>query len=420
MGRRVSEEGAMRNSRTWLTAVLTGLLAVAMLHPTATAASTQESLFSLIVVDPAFSPNGDGRKDQFHLSFTLRKPAHVRLRWWGPDGPFYVRLGRLGIGRHLWTWDGLDPDGRVWPDGTYGLELAAHRGDRVSKDFENIDLRNHVSGRLETTRPVVYPLATTVTDSVELLYVASDWDPYNEDYWGLLQARARLRILDGSGAEVFRAVQTDTYTPRFTWTARGGSTGAALPEGLYLAQLRMVDWAGNVQRYETSLRVSHLDLVAKVWTEELVPDAVSTYNPYFDGCNGCGDVCAPVPSERFPHGLSFRHPCAESSWLYGSERYFTTDVPFPAAPVDTYRISMAGGPTVPGSGDHADLFVAEQTKTTAVGDVTVTSPWSPVDLDHQPNVPTMHQPVVWSVYTSLASYDVASFTVEYRHYVPVR
>jgi hypothetical protein len=49
-----------------------------------------------------------------------------------------------------------------------------------------------------------------------------------------------------------------------------------------------------------------------------------------------------------------------------------------------------------------------------------TSSWLPVALAAHPYLPSGSQPVFWSFGTNAGhSYDVASFTVEYRHYEPV-
>jgi hypothetical protein len=53
------------------------------------------------------------------------------------------------------------------------------------------------------------------------------------------------------------------------------------------------------------------------------------------------------------------------------------------------------------------------------GDVTVSTPWQPVELDDYPYLPDRTQPVTWSVSTDTENdYDIATFTVEYRSYVP--
>ena len=53
------------------------------------------------------------------------------------------------------------------------------------------------------------------------------------------------------------------------------------------------------------------------------------------------------------------------------------------------------------------------------GDATATTPWTKVDLTHYAYLPDAEQPVRWGFSTTDGNdYDVATFTVEYRHYVP--
>ena len=84
--------------------------------------------------------------------------------------------------------------------------------------------------------------------------------------------------------------------------------------------------------------------------------------------------------------------------------------------MDSWRVSATGGPTIPGDTDVGSLSGV----TMGPGDVTVTTPWRQVDLLNQPYVPDGAQPAVWSFSTDGDNeFDVASFTVEYRYYVPV-
>jgi hypothetical protein len=105
-------------------------------------------------------------------------------------------------------------------------------------------------------------------------------------------------------------------------------------------------------------------------------------------------------------------PC---DWAYAAARWFGATPPVVPAPVDAFRVSATGGPTTPGDSDvaHVDGLVM------GPGDVTVTTPWENVDLDSYPYIPDAHQPVTWAVSTDEENdYDIASFTIEYRYFVP--
>jgi hypothetical protein len=147
--------------------------------------------------------------------------------------------------------------------------------------------------------------------------------------------------------------------------------------------------------------------------------SASHYTPEFGGCNGCADYCAPVSSTRFPGGLSFR-PC-ESPYFFDTRSYFAAYAPvLVPAPVDRFRVTSTGGPATPGGTDVGRLVVAEKTLTpTPAGDGSATSPWSRVSLDRYPYLPEAGTPVFWSFGAGDPNaYDVASFTIDYRHYVP--
>lgn len=134
------------------------------------------------------------------------------------------------------------------------------------------------------------------------------------------------------------------------------------------------------------------------------------YFPYYSSCNGCGETCSPVASERFAGGLSFR-PCPYSVTV----GYYGSDVPFPEAPVDTYRVTATGGPTTPGGTDQGRLMGV----LTNPGDASTTTSWMPVRLTSYPFLPVQNRPVTWTFATFAPnSYDVDAFTVEYRHYGP--
>ena len=90
-------------------------------------------------------------------------------------------------------------------------------------------------------------------------------------------------------------------------------------------------------------------------------------------------------------------------------------MPFDVAPVDSFRVTATGGPTEPGSPDTGYLSGTP----TAPGDSSTTTPWLPVGLTGYPHLPHQDRPVSWRFGTwDGSSYDVATFAVEYRHYVP--
>ena len=228
-----------------------------------------------------------------------------------------------------------------------------------------------------------------------------------------IRLTARFVVVDADGAKVLERTSTK-YRPDFSWTARNDAD-APLEPGAYTLRVRITDEAGNARTIRRDVVVSDAQLTERLWTVT-IPAASADQGPgpvYDPSCLGCGEVCGPVPSDRFPGGLSFRQPC---SFGYAAVEYFAAAPPDVPAPVDTYRVSATGGPTTPGDSDVAHLGGV----VLGPGDTAVTTPWLDVDLDSYPYLPDAERPMRWAVSTSDQNdYDIASFTVEYRYYVPV-
>jgi len=224
---------------------------------------------------------------------------------------------------------------------------------------------------------------------------------------------SNVMVVDPDGAKVLERTSTK-YRPDFSWTARNAADRPLEP-GAYTLRVRITDEAGNARTIRRDVVVSDAQLTERLWTVT-IPAASADQGPgpvYDPSCLGCGEVCGPVPSDRFPGGLSFRQPC---SFGYAAVEYFAAAPPDVPAPVDTYRVSATGGPTTPGDSDVAHLGGV----VLGPGDTAVTTPWLDVDLDSYPYLPDAERPMRWAVSTSEQNdYDIASFTVEYRYYVPV-
>lgn len=406
--------------------VLAGVLAAMLLLPALEGSASAgpdsrpsrapASRASLITVGPGqflFSPNRDGRRDTARRTFRLSKPARVVARVFRAGrlvrGP--VRLGALDAGRHAWRWNGRGNDRRVVNDGIYRIVFKARRGERTSRVMASARVDTTLErGTLVATRTTVYPAATQVSDQLELSYLQPGW---NEAAELLLPYvfRAQLMIINARGYVVRRRTVSDVDTPRFDWFAVRND-GSPLPAGEYVARVLVYDEAGNRQVLAQPLTVSHDQLVEEVWTGPAVPASqAATFRPYFGGCLGCA-ACAPVASERFDAGLSFRECDFEYADTTG---FFAADVPFDAAPVDSFRVTATGGPTEPGSSHTGNLDGTP----TVEGDSSTTSDWQPVSLTTYPHLPGQDRPISWTFGTSEdASYDVATFAVEYRHWVP--
>lgn len=392
--------------------LLTAVLHVVPASALVTTDAKQEPLLQTVHWRVQFSPNGDGRKDAGRIRFLLSKSAWVKLvvrsQITGEVVRGPVRLGRLARGEHLWRWDGKRDGGGVVPDGTYPVMVTATRGER--KQTVNVANATVVTtmdrGSLVTTRLPVYPQANQVADRVLLVYLFPGWD-YLTEFHADGVPRVVFEIRSGSGDVVRRGIVKHAITPTFAWYARRRD-GSAMPAGDYRARMIVHDGAGNRQVFKRQLTVSHEQLIEDVFTDTLASGQTRRFRVAEE------DYCAATPSDRFPDGLSFR-PC----WFDGPTRaYFTHSVPFAAAPADSFRVSVTGGPTEPGTTDQGYIYGPSQAPTyTVPGDGTTRTPWQTPDLNTHPFLPGLSDALWWSFSTeSPDSYDVDTFTVEYRHY----
>ena len=365
------------------------------------------------------SPDGDGTADSARVPYRLKKQATVRIEVRRYDE--VVRrlvLPQQAAGTHLFRWDGRGDNGFVLPDGYYAIDIKAKRGARELARWvvSAIVDTDGDEGELLTSRPTVYPDATVVHDSVLLTYLREYWDATEDAYPGedngfsdRIPLRLRLRIVSARGKVVWADKgKIEGVSARFTWDGRR-SDGRVVAAGRYTALLLATDAAGNETSFEQTLRVSHRQLVAQHLTVDLKPaDTQRASFPSPPGCNGCGEYCSPVDSTRFPGGLSFTR--CWSNWSYAG---FGLPLPFAAAPTDTYRVTVSGGPPTAGGTGTANIGGIMM----GPGDATVTTSWRAVDLGHSPYLPEQDIAATWQFSSSAPDYDLASFTVEYQHYV---
>jgi hypothetical protein len=273
-------------------------------------------------------------------------------------------------------------------------------------------------GRFLTTRSTVYPEASVVSDRIQLTYLRQGWNPNESLYYGegwheeRLPLHVELTIRDAAGRPVWRVSrESSVLTFNFAWHARGPG-GNPLPEGSYDARVVVTDTLGNRSSFTRTVVVSHAQLRPEVWTSTVAAGAATTYSPeYSPGCNDCGMSCRATPSRRFPGGVSF-HGCTSFSF---ATTYFVATPPLTAAPVDTFRITATGGPSTPGSDDVGSIAG----QTIGPGDASATTPWRRVRLNVPPYLSGQQRAVTfWFGTSDDNSYDVATFTIEYRYYVP--
>jgi hypothetical protein len=392
--------------------------------PAPVGAAVPDELVSIARGNHSLSPDGDGRRDSTRITFDLEKRARVSIEVFQRGVAAFaepLRLGPLDAGRHYWKFEGRDDRGRQLPDDEYVVTLTARLGDRESVDIAAgwiTTTEDH--GTLLVSRPTVYPKATVVEDHLLVQYLREGWNPTDAAFPGdggasdPMPIRVHLFIQDRQGRRVFRDTVRNDWTSTFDWD--GKRRGKPVHAGKYTARVVVADAAGNRASYRETLWVSHRQLAPEVWTATVpAAQALGYLPPSPPSCNGCGEGCGPVPSTRFTDGLSFP-VCSLYSYDAATDRHFTMPVPFAAAPVDTYRVTAAGGPTVAGADDFGRLDGV----IIGPGDASATTAFEPVSLSAVPYLTEQVRPVAWSFSTDGGnSYDVATFTVEYRRYVPV-
>jgi hypothetical protein len=402
---------------TLLVALLASLFVTT---PVAGAGPPRAELLDLVHRDLYFSPDGDGVSDRSRVQFRLERRAYVTALVRDIHGTTVRRavLGSLDAGRHVWRWNGRSTTGRQVPDGSYRVILRASGGNRTARAVTGVHVATEPdAGRLVLSRDTVYPAADVTVDSLSVAYVRASWSEDDRLYWFYYSDRpirltARFVVVDSEGDKVLSRTSTK-YTPRLSWTARDAAHEPLAP-GTYTLWVKVTDEAGNARTFRRPVVVSAAQLSERVWMATIPaasadPGSGPVYDP---SCLGCGEVCGPVPSDRFPGGLSFRQPC---SFGYAAVAYFAAAPPVVPAPVDAFRGTATGGPTTPGDTDTAGFAGLVM----GPGDATVTTPWLDVDLDSYPYLPDAERPIGWRVSTSDQNdYDIASFTVEYRYYVP--
>ena len=369
--------------------------------------------------DVYLSPDGDGAADTARVPYRLKKQATVRIEVRRSD-EVVRRLVRpqQAPGDHVFHWAGRGDDGSVVADGYYTIDVLAKRGTTelahwVVSTIVDTDGDN---GELLTSRPTVYPDATVVDDRVLLTYLREGWNADQDAYPGVdngyydrIPLRLRMSVVSARDELVWQSRRTiDGMSARFSWDGRERD-GTVVRAGRYTARLVVTDAAGNVTSDEQDLRVSHRQLVPETLRVNLSPASTQrtgrVSSPF---CLGCGDYCSPVDSSRFPNGLSFA-----SCWSNWSYARFGLPLPFAAAPADTFRVTVTGGPPSPGGTGTGRLDGIVM----GPGDATITTPWTAVDLGHYPYLPEQALAATWEFSSSAPDYDLASFTVEYQHYV---
>ncbi|MDR7253346.1 hypothetical protein J2X46_002331 [Nocardioides sp. BE266] len=426
--------------------VALGLLAPALVAVAPTANATPGDL--TVHVPRAFSPNGDGRKDEAKVTYDLPETGTVKvvvMQGIPGETVAVAKLGRQGRGSHEWRWDGRGKGGAKVADGSYYVNVTLTTADgttvkpyrrprtRVDTVFSGgVWPRTDWSLREGKALPV-YPRTSVVRDAVSLR--------------PLVQEKARwadLVIKDARGRTVLSQDVTDARDATYTnadygkehpddvvWTAR--LHGKPLPAGRYRAFIRGRDSVGNTNR--TPAYPLWVSREALEWREATrVVTASESRTPvcgFLSTANGCGEEPQPcgqvVPSTLLTGGLSYRSAQCAPGANGRSEAWSLHYLPVPETAgvrgVGSAKVAFAGRPTADGDTDQGTLSVWREDFSLPDVDVTgstaAETPWvdcprgcrgiDAYDESYDPGV-------IWSFMTTgTDSVDIGTFTVTVRY-----
>jgi flagellar hook assembly protein FlgD len=184
-----------------------------------------------------FSPNGDGRRDVARVNVRLHEPSRVTIEIQKDGEPIVTLVDdeRRPKGFRSTEWFGRDRFGRLLPDGTYAIKLAARAGEKQFNKPRNIVI--------DTTAPRIGELSVTSATLAgagrgECRVALTAADPGSV----VLQARPA-----GGGDPVrrlgARPVRGDA-TIRWQWNGTDAG-GRDVPPGLYVIDATLSDAARN-------------------------------------------------------------------------------------------------------------------------------------------------------------------------------
>jgi peptidoglycan/xylan/chitin deacetylase (PgdA/CDA1 family) len=222
-----------------------------------------------VSTQPAFSPNGDGRKDVLPVQLRTNEPTKARITV-ARKGTRYARVTfpMSGDERRTIHWDGTTSE--PVPDGGYSMKVRVT--DRAGLTQQR-SIRVIVDRRAPNVRiREVAPLPRPHSRSVHLRYEARDRDE-------VLRSTLRVRDLVGSIQTKRKKHGRGNRSFEFRTRYRNGDP---LYPGRYEAEVFVADRAGNVASVAYGWNV-HRRLPGRVYTS--LPKAGSKVALTFDDCH---------------------------------------------------------------------------------------------------------------------------------------
>jgi len=201
-------------------------------------------------IDKVFSPACDCPQKRATIAFRLRKTDRLTLALLDSEGREIRTLvdhERTTRGRHEFSWNGRDDDGRLVPEGSYRPKVELGNADRT------IVLPNPI--RVDVTRPSI------VVRSVRPRVISPDGDGRRDVGRIRYRANERVRVILFVNGQPRVVSRSRRPVGQLDWLA-GGSNGFALPPGDYRLAVRAEDLAGNLSKpvQAGSVRIRYLEL----------------------------------------------------------------------------------------------------------------------------------------------------------------
>jgi hypothetical protein len=186
-----------------------------------------------LVIDKRFSPICRCPANAARIGIRFRRADTITLAIQDADGHAVRTLARderVGRGDHRWTWDGLDDDGELVPDGVYHPRLT------LASAARRLVMQNPIT--LDTHPPAVTTFAAAP------LRISPDGDDRRDRVivrYAVDEPAFTLLRVDGEQVERTKRRTTEGLR---RWNGR--VNGRALPPGRYRLTLAAEDRTGNV------------------------------------------------------------------------------------------------------------------------------------------------------------------------------
>jgi len=202
---------------------------------------TEKKAVRLDIDQRAFSPNGDGQRDELGIGIIIQAPERVKdyeLSIMAQDGQAALSAVRTwrgtGSAPQRIQWRGETDSGVQAPDGRYAASIRVNylNGDQIDAPTPSF-LLDRVAPKIEvaSTLDIISPNGDGRSDSVEIRQNSLPGDDW----------QASIKAQDG---RVVKTYSWKNEAKSFTWDGRD-ETGAIVRDGKYRYQAESVDQAGN-------------------------------------------------------------------------------------------------------------------------------------------------------------------------------